>query len=152
MLDKEKKVQGVGVYAEFRKPGATMQLLITPDVYTHSGTLVPMALHRRVVTPITPKKQWKTTSFRNMIVKDMVESGKTLDDSERTIFVDERVRYALPYFDEVLKGGWSIQNKPILTEVSRHDADDLIKGKTPNKVLYRIHISRKALGFPAELV
>jgi len=154
MLDKEKKVQGVAVYAEFRKSGQTMQLLITPDAYTNAGTLVPMALHRRVVTPITPKKQWKSTSFRNTQVKELVESGTgaTLGDDSISAFTDERVRYGLPYFDEILSGGWTLENKPILTEVSRHDTDDLAKGKTPNKVLYRIHISRKALGFPMELV
>lgn len=152
MLDKEKKVQGIGIYAEFRKPGATMQLLITPDVYTHSGTLVPMQLHRRVITPITPKKQWKTSSFRAEPVKDLILKSETLANADISAFTDERVRYASAYFDQILTGGWSIEGAPILTEVSRYDADDLVKGKTPNKVLYRVHISRKALGFPLELV
>ena len=55
-------------------------------------------------------------------------------------------------FDELIKHGWKIRQKPILTEISRFDADDIAKGNTPNKVLYRINISRKSLGFPAELV
>ena len=64
MLDKEKKVQGIAVYAEFRRAGQTMQLIVTPDTYTTTGNLVPMNLIRRVVTKDTPKKQWKISVLR----------------------------------------------------------------------------------------
>lgn len=151
MLDKEAKVQGVGVYAEFTKPGATYQLLFTPDCYTHAGTLIPMALHRRVVTPLTPKKQWKQTTLRADLA-EALESGSTLADESVSAFTEQRMRYALPLFYQLLSEGWTLRNKPLLIEVSRYDADDIAKSKTPNKALYRVHISRKAQGFPEELI
>ena len=151
MLDKEAKVQGVGIYAEFTKPGATYQLLFTPDCYTHAGTLIPMTLHRRVVTPLTPKKQWKQTALRADLA-EALESGSTLSDESVPAFTEQRMRYSLPLFYQLLSEGWTLRNKPLLIEVSRYDADDIAKSKTPNKALYRVHISRKAQGFPEELI
>ena len=151
MLDKEKKVQGIAVYAEFRRAGQTMQLIVTPDAYTTTGDLVPMTLVRRVVTKITPKKQWKNSILRDNNFVEMVDKGEVLSDADKDAFTERRVRHAIHFFDDVVRQGWEIVQKPILVEVSRHDADDLAKGKTPNKIIYRVHISRKALGFP-ELV
>ncbi len=37
MLDATKEVQGIALYAEFRKPGAMMQIFITPDGYSTDG-------------------------------------------------------------------------------------------------------------------
>lgn len=147
MLDKEKKVQGIAVYAEFRRAGQTMQLIVTPDAYTTDGNLVPMTLLRRIVTKETPKKQWKNSTLRGV----NVEEQSKVEDKDRGDFAELRMRHAIHFFDQIITQGWTIQDKPILVEVSRHDADDLIKGKTPNKIIYRVHISRKALGFP-ELV
>jgi hypothetical protein len=151
MLDKEKKVQGVAVYAEFRKPGQVMQILVTPDAYNTSGSLVPMSFHRRIITPATPKKQWRTTSINSKEVKDLIDNNQVLPDSAKDDFTENRMRYTTSYFDNLISHGWTMEKTPILTEISRHDADDIGKSKTPNKVIYRIHISRKALAFP-ELV
>ena len=151
MLDKEKKVQGVAVYAEFRKPGQIMQILVTPDAYNTLGSLVPMSFHRRIITPATPKRQWRSTSINSQEVKDLIGSNQVLPDSDKDTFTETRLRYTTSYFDTILSNGWDMEKTPILTEISRHDADDIGKSKPPNKVLYRIHISRKALGFP-ELV
>jgi hypothetical protein len=152
MLDKEKKVQGIAVYAEFRRAGQTMQLIVTPDAYTTEGNLVPMTLIRRIVTKETPKKQWKNSTLRGGIdLNEMVTEKITISDLEKLEFTETRMRHATHFFDQIISQGWAIEQKPILVEVSRHDADDLIKGKTPNKIIYRVHISRKALGFP-ELV
>jgi len=71
MLDNTKDVQGVGVYAEFRKPGATMQIIITPDGYTTDGKEVPANLFRRVVTPASPKKQWRNSPIPNHAITEL---------------------------------------------------------------------------------
>ncbi len=152
MLDKEAKVQGVAVYAEFVRAGETTQMLITPDCYTNVGTLTPMAIHRRVVTPVSLKKQWRNNALRHEQIKDLVSAGNTLADNEVDFFTETRMRYAFSFFDEMLRHGWTIRKEPILIEVSKFDADDLAKGTTPSRVLYRVGISRKALGFPKELV
>lgn len=151
MLDKDKKVQGIAVYAEFRREGSALQIIVTPDMYTTTGDLVPMALIRRMVTKLTPKKQWKSSPLRDSQFVEMVEAGKTLQDSEKELFTERRMRHAVSFFDQISRQGWTIEQKPVLIEVSRHDADDIAKGKTPTKIIYRVHISRKALGFP-ELV
>lgn len=153
MLNKEAKVQGVAIYAEFRKPGETMQIILTPDAYTTTGELMPMTLVRRVVTPETPKKQWRNTTLQNTPLKDLLENGvTTLADENKDEFTEMRMRHATHYFDRIITGGWAIEQKPILLEMSKHDADDLAKGKTPNKIIYRVGISRKALGFPENLI
>lgn len=153
MLNKEAKVQGVAIYAEFRKPGETMQIILTPDAYTTTGELMPMTLVRRVVTPETPKKQWRNTTLQNTPLKDLLENGVTnLADENKDEFTEMRMRHATHYFDRIVTGGWTIEQKPILLEMSKHDADDLAKGKTPNKIIYRVGISRKALGFPENLI
>ena len=82
----------------------------------------------------------------------MVEEGKELLDFGVSSFTEERMRFSFSLFNHLLSEGWSLRNKPLLIEISRYDADDIAKSKTPNKALYRVHISRKAQGFPAELV
>lgn len=152
MLTKEKPVQGIGIYAEFRKPGQTMQILITPDAYSNAGRLAPMGFVRRIVTPHTPKKQWQVSPLRNAEFHDLAEridAGFTIADSEKEKFAETRMRHATSYFDNVLAQGWTMEKKPILIEMSRYDADDILASKTPNKMLYRVHISRKALDFPS---
>lgn len=154
MLDKEKAVQGVGVYAEFRKVGQTLQMLITPDAYTTSGRLAPMTIWRRVVTPATPKKQWSGSrlNHREIKVEDLVDNKQTISDADKDAFVENRMRHATSLFDSLLNQGWALEKKPIAIEISRFDADEIIQNKTPNKALYRVKISRTALGYPAELV
>jgi len=110
-----------------------------------------MTLIRRIVTKETPKKQWKNSTLRGIDLNEMVTEKITISDLEKADFTETRMRHATHFFDQIISQGWTIEQKPILVEVSRHDADDLIKGKTPNKIIYRVHISRKALGFP-ELV
>ena len=155
MLNKEAKVQGVAIYAEFRRAGETMQIVLTPDAYTTTGDLVPMTLVRRVVTPETPKKQWRNTGLGATPLKEVLDKGVTpavIPDDSKEIFTENRMRHATHYFDRITEGGWAIEQKPILLEMSKHDADDLSKGKTPNKLIYRMNISRKALGFAEKLV
>lgn len=152
MLDKEAKVQGVAVYAEFTRTGETTQMLITPDCYTNAGTLAPMAIHRRVITPASLKKQWRNNALRHEQLKDLLSLEQQLNDEQVSDFTETRMRYAFSFFDEMLRHGWTIRQEPILIEVSKYDADDIAKGDTPSRVLYRVGISRKALGFPKELV
>jgi hypothetical protein len=52
----------------------------------------------------------------------------------------------------LVAGGWTLVQKPILVEVSRKDYDSIRARKTPTKLLYRVYQSRKALGFPEDLI
>lgn len=147
MLDKTKDVQGIALYAEFRKPGATMQIIITPDGYTVDDKEVSAALFRRVVTPSTPKKQWRSSSLSWKHVSSL--NGEKIADDQREQFTETRMEFTTQLFDGILNGGWTMMKEPILLETSKKDLQDVKDGKTPNKLIYRVNQSRDAQGFPA---
>ena len=149
MLDATKDVQGIALYAEFRKPGAMMQILITPDGYANDGKEVPASLYRRVTTPLTPKKQWRSSNLSWRAVSDL--NGEALANDNKEKFVETRMSFATQLFDGIKNGGWILTNETLFIETSKKDLDDVKLSKTPNKMLYRINQTRTALGFPAEI-
>lgn len=152
MLDATKDVQGVALYAEFRKPGATMQIIITPDGYNEEGKKVTSSLYRRVVTPHALKKQWRSSSISNNGVSDEIEAGQQIDNDKVGEVAEKRLSFATQLFDGIISGGWSLTIKPLLIETSKKDLTDVRQGKTPNKLLYRVGLIKDAEGFPKELV
>lgn len=145
MLDKDRAVQGIGVYAEFSRPRQTVQVVVVPDGFDNEGRQVNASLIRRQITDTTPKKQWKFAA--------LPASGvESIRDDERLAYAEGRLRYASGLFDQLVAGGWTLVQKPILVEVSRKDYDSIRSHKTPTKLLYRVYQSRKALGFPEELI
>lgn len=148
MLDKEKDVQGVALYAEWRRTGATMMVLITPDGYDTKGNAVAGAIYRRVLTPYTPKKQWR----RSSLTWTPVEEASGLHDDNKALFTERRLSFATQMFDGLLSGGWTMVGKPIFVEVSKADLDNISSYKTPTKVIYRVNQSRTALGYPTEII
>ena len=145
MLDKDKEVQGVAVYAEFARMGATTQIIITPEGYTSGGVKVPASIIRRTVTETTPKKQWK---FSRLASSDL----RVHSDDDKAAYANDRMKYAATLFDQLLSGSWSLVKKPVLIEASKKDYDDIHISKTPTKMIYRISQSRVALDFPADLI
>lgn len=149
MLDATKDVQGIALYAEFRKPGAMMQILITPDGYANDGKEVGASLYRRVTTPLTPKKQWRSSTLSWRAITEL--NGVQLGDSSKETFVENRMSFSTQLFDGIKNGGWILTNETLFIETSKKDLDDVKLSKTPNKMLYRINQTRTALGFPAEI-
>jgi hypothetical protein len=149
MLDATKDVQGIALYAEFRKPGALMQILITPDGYAVDGKEVPASLWRRVTTPLTPKKQWRNSALSWRAISDL--NGEALANAMKETFTETRMSFTTQLFDGIKNGGWQITKEPILIETSKKDLEDVRQSKTPNKMLYRINQTKTALGFPAEI-
>ena len=149
MLDATKDVQGIALYAEFRKPGAMMQILITPDGYANNGKEVPASLWRRVTTPLTPKKQWRSSNLSWRAVSEL--NGEALANDNKNSFVENRMSFAIQLFDGIKNGGWILTNETLFIETSKKDLDDVQSSKTPNKMLYRINQTRTALGFVAEV-
>jgi hypothetical protein len=149
MLDATKDVQGIALYAEFRKPGAMMQIIITPDGYAADGKEVPASLWRRVTTPLTPKKQWRSSNLSWKAITDL--NGEQLANAMKDTFTETRLSFASQLFDGIKNGGWEITKEPILIETSKKDLEDVRQSKTPNKMLYRINQTKTALGFPAEI-
>lgn len=147
MLDKEKDVQGIALYAQFHKPGAMTQLMVTPDGYDESGNKVYASLYRRVVTTDSPKKQWRSSFIRSADA-DGVDFE---DGAQRADFAEKRLNFATQLFDSLLNGKWELHKDPIYLEVSKKDLSDIRDSKTPNKLLYRVNQSREALNFETEI-
>lgn len=149
MLDKNRDVQGIALYAEFRKPGAMLQLFVTPDGYALDDKEVPATMWRRVLTPATPKKQWRNSSISMRALTEL--NGEALADEKREEFTERRMSFATQLFDSLKSGGWSLTREPLFIETSKKDLEDVKMSKTPNKLLYRINQTRDAQGFPAEI-
>lgn len=149
MLEATKEVQGVSLYAEFRKPGAMMQIIITPDGYNTEGKQVPAALWRRVVTPATPKKQWRSSNLSWKAITDL--ASEPLASEKRDEFADSRLSFATQLFDGIRSGGWTLMKETLFIETSKKDLDDVAQSKSPNKLIYRINQTRDSQGFPAEI-
>lgn len=146
-MDKEKAVQGIGVYAEFARNGATTQVILVPDGLTSEDSKVGATIIRRTVTEHTPKKQWKFSRLPDAAVTD-----NTVADDDKERYSEDRLRYAASLFDQLIRGEWTIVKKPILVEVSKKDYDNIYLSKTPTKMVYRISQSRVALDFPEDLI
>jgi hypothetical protein len=152
-VDITKSVQGVAVYGEFARSGATTQIIVTPDGFDSDGREVNMCIVRRTVTTTSPRKQWRFSSIveSKPIMQIAAEQGVSIDEAKE-LSCDERMRYASSLFDQILRGDWLLVGDPILVEVSKIDLDAVTSHKTPTKLLYRITQSRTAQGYPADLV
>jgi hypothetical protein len=150
MLDKEQNVQGLSVYAEFSKPGFRTEMFITPDGFTPTGDLVPATVFTRVVSKEKPKKLWRQTTIQ--FADEIAKIGeKELDLSQKEQYLSKRLEHLTSIFEGVVETGWEITSEPMLIETSLKDLQEVAKGETPIRVVYRINQSRKALGLPAEI-
>ena len=151
MLDKEKPIQGVSVYAELVKPGFRTELFITPDGFTPTGDLVPAKIYRRVVSKDKPKKLWQQTTVQFAEELALVGARDLAELGLKDTYVSKRLEHLTSIFAGLVEGDWSLVNDPILIETSQNDLVEINKGGTPIKVVYRINQSRKALGFSDEI-
>lgn len=150
-MDITKDVQGVGIYAEFARSGATTQIIITPQGYDEDGREVSMYVVRRTVTTDNPRKQWKFSVLPEAD-ETLVANVKHDPEAHKEAYCDDRFRYASSLFDQLLRGDWVLINEPILVEVSKIDLSSVRQSKTPTKLLYRVTQSRTAKGYPSDLV
>lgn len=152
-MDVTKSVQGVALYAEFSRSGATTQVIVTPRGYDLDGREVGAYIIRRTVSTDNPRKQWRFSGLASgtPIMQIAAEKGVSLDEAKE-ISCDETMRYASSLFDQIVRGDWLLAGDPLLVEVSKIDLDAIRQSKTPTKLLYRITQSRLAKGYPAEIV
>lgn len=151
MLEKEKDVQGVAVYAEWAKARCLLQVIITPDGYTESSNeFVQASMYRRITTAEKPKQQWKASSLEHD-KRDEYGPLLPLTDEETSQYAERRLSKTIEWFDRMIVGGWEIVKEPLLIEVSKKDMDDIRLGKTPSKFMYRVDLVRKTLEFPRPL-
>ena len=146
MLDTEKDVQGVALYAEWEKPDALTQIFFTPDGYATDGSYLKARMYRRVITSDNPRKQWKSSVLHHDY------QGEEFDaDTDKRRYAANRVAGYKSYFTTLIHGGWVLVKEPLLIEVSKKDLEDMGKDKTPTKFLYRVDLTKKAKGFPEPL-
>lgn len=155
MSKHEKEVQGVAVYLEFRKPNATVQVVITPDGLCNSGdNVAPAQLMRRQLAQGMTKRKWKSYSIRQVEgQKDALLYEKQIDDQQSLAEAVTRFKALDSYFAGLANNGYKLVNDtPIYVEVTKDDLDTTREGSMPAKLWTRIKSSRAALGFPEEIV
>ena len=140
ITDPEKKVQGSALYVEMRNVyGNIYQMFFTPDGTNEEGQFTPATVYKRRLSENQPKKQWRSVRLRRELVSPNPEVNPEIHRLERLETIESvLMRLATQY---------TIVNKPFFVEVSKKDLTDVILGKTPIKIVYRIGQTRKALGF-----
>ena len=140
ITDPEKKVQGSALYVEMRNVyGNIYQMFFTPDGTNEEGQFTPATVYKRRLSENQPKKQWRSVRLRRELVSPNPEVNPEFHRLERLETIESvLMRLATQY---------TIVNKPFFVEVSKKDLTDVILGKTPIKIVYRIGQTRKALGF-----
>lgn len=156
MASTVKDVQGAALYLEFRKVGATCQIVVTPDSIGTKGEVVWSKFFRRVVRPEAPKKRWSaytlapTTARRADLTSHMMSGS--VDHIEHEVIVEERLRHVVDYLDSLLRNGYSlVKGTPLYVEVTKADVDEVGQGSLSAKVWNRVKASRTAAGFPTTL-
>lgn len=140
-------VQGRAVYIEATHPsGAVTQVLIMPEGLTSAHAIAPLAMYRRRLTPMTPRKTW-----RHIASSITTEKAKAAH-SDNPEIASSILTFLTPMFDGFVANGWSIRKEPVFVEVTSDDLEDSRQGKTPYKVFGRVWKARKFLGFPKEFV
>lgn len=157
MATKTAEVQGAALYMEFRRSGATCQIIVTPDGINSKDEVVFSKLFRRVVRPEAPKKRWAAYALtpsaqRRERAKEFLLAETGQDFSGWADYADERLRHVVDYFDSLMRSGYTlVQDKVLYVEVSKSDMDEVQQGSLSTKVWNRVKASRVAAGFPTSL-
>ena len=157
-MKKDNEVQGTALYLEFRRAGATCQIVVTPDGFDNAGSTVTAGFFRRVLRPDTPKKRWTTFfmepthAYKASLAAHL--AAETGDDYALVMDATEtRLAPIHAYFESLERGGYTlVKSTPIYVEVSRADLAEVRSGSLPTKLWNRVKASRIALDFPTELV
>lgn len=162
MLDKEKDVQGIAMYSQWRKPGNMLQVLITPDGYgLETERLIPASVYRRVTSTFQQKRQWRGTMFVGLthtawtseekpLVKDtpLDPLAQNVARDIQESIVQSRVEWTVRMLESIHEQNWEMVGSPLFVETSKKDMDDIAVGKTPAKLMYRVNQLRGANEFP----
>lgn len=137
---KDNPIQGFAVYLEIAKSGATQQVFLIPKGYDSMGREVKDLYFYRLMTSDYKKSLWRSATMNE------VTSGEPNDR------VFNKLNVLLGWLELSKDESWSLVGKPLVIETSKLDYDDIINGKTPTKLIYRINQSRLGAGFPEEIV
>lgn len=155
MEDTTTKVYGKALYLELEQPGSAsvLQLLLTPDMQSPSGSHVPMTLYRRRLTSAKPRTTWNAYSTYDKPKLDVDGKFEVLTSKYDAMKVaKERLTFGDKLFAQIIDHGYSLRKSPIVVEIGIDDLDDICAHKTPYKILARITRTRKVLGFADALI
>lgn len=148
------KVQGMCVYLELKKVGATSvgvnQLFVFPEGHTDDGEEVQAHMLFRVLTDTKPSGNWTHTPIPQVMPAPSGADG--LPDDELEGYADFRMKFVVKLFDEAVTKGWSLVGPPLVLEMSQKDFADVRGKEVPQKLLFRMDRTRLALGYPAAYI
>ena len=139
---------GYALYLELEKGPAVTQILVMPEGMSSSHNIVPTTLYRRRLTPISPRKTWKSAQSPHAYVN---LKAATPDISTASA-ADYILNFAMNYFSSLGDNGWKLRKQAIVIEVTAEDLEDSRMSRTPYKALGRVWKTRKKLGFPKEFL
>ena len=155
MSKHEQDVQGVALYLEFRREGATAQIVIVPDGLTGEGTGHSSSkFFRRVITTGVTKRKWRAYTIKPLsgMVEAIVYEHDIASDKVQADAV-ERFAQLGDYFDSLARNQYKlVKDTPIYVEVTKEDLLAASRDNLNTKLWNRIKSSRTALGFPEESV
>lgn len=156
MEDTTTKVYGKALYLEFEQTGgntSVLQLLLTPDMQSPTGSHVPLTLYRRRLTPMKPRTTWNAYSTYD---KPKLNADGKFEviayKGEAIQLAKQRLTFADKLFNQLIDHGYILRKSPIVVEIGIDDLDDLCSHKTPYKILARVTRTRKVLGFADALI
>ena len=92
-------VQGRAVYIEATHPsGAVTQVLIMPEGLTSAHAIAPLAMYRRRLTPMTPRKTWRH------IASSITTEGAKAAHSGNPEIASSILTFLTPMFDGFVAG------------------------------------------------
>jgi len=155
MEDTTTKVYGKALYLELEQAGAAsvLQLLLTPDMKSPSGSHVPLTLYRRRLTSSKPRATWQAYSTYDKPLLDADGNFALITSkSDARIIAKQRLAFGDKLFNQIIDHGYVLRKSPIVVEIGVDDLDDLCNHRTPYKILSRVTRSRKVLGFADALI
>jgi hypothetical protein len=136
------------MYFELEKHSMTTQILIMPEGVSSAHRDTNLALYRRRLTSVTPRKTWRQAQSPQRSTA-LLTAYPELTPAK---VVEQISEFMATYFNSLAEAGWKLRNQVITVEVTAEDLEDSRTAKTPYKVLGRVWKVRKKLGFPKEFI
>jgi hypothetical protein len=136
------------MYLELEKGPSTTQVLIMPEGVSSAHRDANLAVYRRRLTALTPRKTWRHAQSAHRYA-----ALKTADPGIASAqAVSSVTDFIATYLVSLSDNGWKVRNHIITVEVTAEDLEDSRMAKTPYKVLGRVWKVRKKMGFPKEFI
>lgn len=159
MTRSDSVIQGQALFVEFRKDGATLQVIYIPDAFNTVGEIVWAKSFRRVLRSESgPKQKWQVyvltpPALRRDSLREYLLNGVEEDYPEWEAQSEERVRNLLDYLDTQVANNYRLTlDKPLYVDLAQEDVEFSAKDQVSPALWARIQASRTAAGFPSKSI